>query len=166
MLILKRLLVGLGLILCGLLISSLDLPALLPLQTYQAEIFYTNCIILCTAFKTQSLGATSRSKPCPPCLPSAAPSNSSCRPPSSPAAHSRFYSDSPKLPASSPSSVHPRPLRPRCLPGNVLQCSHRYLIRSVCTRPRSACLRNRPHAAALEPKGKPNLITLQQSVSR
>jgi hypothetical protein len=46
----KRLLFGIGLILTGLIISPIDLhPALFPLQTYHSEIFYTNCLVLCTA---------------------------------------------------------------------------------------------------------------------
>lgn len=47
--LIKRLLFGIGLILTGLILSHVELhPSLLPLQTYESEIFYTNCLVLCT----------------------------------------------------------------------------------------------------------------------
>lgn len=46
--LIKRLLVSFGLIATGLIISEVDLhPTFYPLRTYQSEIFYTNCLILC-----------------------------------------------------------------------------------------------------------------------
>jgi hypothetical protein len=46
--VIRRVLFSSGLILTGLLISSLDLHhSFHALRTYQSELFYTNCLMLC-----------------------------------------------------------------------------------------------------------------------
>jgi hypothetical protein len=73
-------LAGVGLIVAGLTIASLDLhPALHALQTYHSEIFYTNCLFLCTPARTQS-PPTSPSTPSPQSRRHAPPSSGCFRP--------------------------------------------------------------------------------------